>query len=64
MTNEPLGLPEGSVRAILALVIVVATVVAMFLGKTGAAGPLSSVAGAVIGFYFGNRTANSKGGHS
>lgn len=56
--NEPLGLPRGSVRAILALLLVGSVVV--FAGVsmvTGNAAPESMIglAGMVVGYYFAKR---------
>ena len=67
MTNEPLGQPAGTVRAILALIIVVTFAVSHLLvgswlirsGLTteGVAviGALALEAATVMGFYFGSR---------
>ena len=66
-----LGLPEGSVRSMLALLIVgtymiVALLGATYKGKVELANlgevlsALAGVAGAVIGFYFGTRGSDSK----
>lgn len=55
--NEPLGLPRGSVRAILALIIVVAAVVGVFVLAAEAAGLLLALAGVVTSFYFKGREA-------
>ena len=62
MGNEPLGLPKGSVRAILALSSVslwaAIVVVAMFTGfeevQNAAMNP-PSIVGIIIGYYFGAR---------
>lgn len=55
--NEPLGLPHGSVRAILALMVVGATVGAYALSGQVAEG-LIGIAGMVIGYYFGTRSGS------
>ena len=54
MLDQPLWLPEGSVRAIITLVIVAASVIAVL---TGCELPEWLVAAAtlVVGFYFGTR---------
>jgi hypothetical protein len=67
MTNgEPLGLPNGSVRALMSLVVVVgAAVVAAFLTVRDPDSDLTKILvggwgtalGNVIGFYFGARSA-------
>lgn len=56
MADEPLGLPKGSVRAIIALAIVAASVIAFFTGNDTAAKTMSPIAATIIGFYFGTRT--------
>ena len=66
MTNgEPLGLPNGSVRALMSLVVVVgAAVVAAFLTVRDPDSDLTKILvggwgtalGNVIGFYFGARS--------
>lgn len=54
MTQNPLHLPEGSVRALVALTIVGATVVYLFVNKSVPT-ELVGVLGAVVGFYFGQK---------
>jgi hypothetical protein len=51
----PLDLPEGSVRALLALILVLSTFVLFLLNKTPPEWYLSLVM-MVIAFYFGIRT--------
>lgn len=55
---KPLGLPEGSVRAMLAIFIVVAIIgsyiASIFTGFTFP-GELLALAGLVVGYYFGTR---------
>ncbi len=68
MTNdEPLGLPTGSVRALMSLVVVIgAAVVAGFLTLRDPSSDLTKILvggwgtalGNVIGFYFGARSAS------
>jgi hypothetical protein len=62
---SPFGLPDGTIRAALALVIAVAGVGALTfqvpLGLSGA-GELVSILGTVIGFYFGARGGESANG--
>ncbi len=55
MRNEPLGLPKGSIRAIIALLIVVTTVVAIFVDKE-VFSVLFPIAGTIVGYYFGRRS--------
>ena len=52
--NEPLGLPKGSVRAIISLIVIVSMVIAIFVGKE-ASKYLEPIAALVIGYYFGFR---------
>lgn len=67
MTNEPLGLPTGSVRALMSLVVVIgAAVVAAFLTIRDPSSDMTKILvggwgtalGNVIGFYFGARSAS------
>ena len=53
--TQPLGLPPGSVRAILALTLVLAVVASFFL-RGSVPETLSTMAGMVIGFYFNKST--------
>lgn len=50
--NQPLYLPEGSVRAIMGIMMLVAVLLAFHLG-TEVPGELWGLLGAVVGFYFG-----------
>ena len=59
MINEPLGLPKGSVRAIIGLVFTLSVVVAIFIGKPVPEEVFGFI-GAIIGFYFGSRAYESK----
>lgn len=70
MTNEPLGLPTGSVRALMSLVVVVgAAVVAAFLTIRDPSSDMTKILvggwgtalGNVIGFYFGARSGATSG---
>lgn len=54
MFDKPLGLPGGSVRAMLAILIVGASVAYLFINKELPTG-LVGVLGAVVGFYFASR---------
>jgi len=55
MSEQPLWLPTGSVRALLALVVVVSAVVAVFILSAEQAGLLLAFAGVVMIFYFEQR---------
>ncbi len=69
MTNEePLGLPTGSVRALMSLIVIIgAAVVAAFLTVRDPDSDLTKILvggwgtalGNVIGFYFGARSAQT-----
>jgi len=54
--NLPLGLPEGSVRAIIAL-SVVGVALAKFFIDDAVPDQLLAIVGVAVGFYFGSRTA-------
>jgi len=54
--DEPLGLPKGSVRAILALLIVVAMLGAIFIGNKEEMEYLAPIMALIIGHYFGHRS--------
>ncbi len=55
MTDEPLGLPKGTVRAILALTVIVTVCVAVIL-KIEVPALLESLAIAAAGYYIGARS--------
>jgi len=52
--KDPLNMPEGSVRAILALLLTVGILIYV-LAYDQFPGELISVLGVVVGFYFGQR---------
>jgi hypothetical protein len=65
-TTAPAGLPTGSIRSILTLLIIVFSLYLFTLQAFGVGGvqfpeALAAILSAIIGFYFGSRTA-SKGG--
>jgi len=61
MKDLPLGLPKGSVRALLALLLVGSAVASVFLEGVSEAGmsALFGLAGAVSIFYFNQRKEES-----
>lgn len=68
MTQEPLGLPKGSVRALMSLVVVLAAAgLAAYLMVSEPSSDLTktfvggwaTALGNVIGFYFGTRSTDS-----
>lgn len=59
MQNEPLGLPKGSVRAILALLVVVSAIVGQFIVGS-VSSELNTLANVALAFYFGTRSNGSK----
>lgn len=61
MSQYPLGLPKGSVRAIIALAVVIGSLVYFGVYKE-LPQAVAGVLGVVIGYYFGSRTANGQGG--
>lgn len=52
--RQPLWLPPGSVRAILALMLVTATIALAFLGLLDP-GTMATLATAAVAFYFGQK---------
>jgi len=54
--DQPLGLPKGSVRAILALILVVATLIAIFLKDQEVSRFLVPLVSVIVGYYFGRRS--------
>lgn len=54
--DQPLGLPPGSVRAIMALALIVTTLV-LFVKDGAAPTELLTLDGAVAGVYFGAKLA-------
>ncbi len=54
MINEPLGLPQGSVRALIALVIIVGLIVVVVTDNANVS-IIKDLALVIIGFYFGSR---------
>lgn len=61
MANEPLGIPRGSVRAVLSLLVIGGFVVGCFVGLTGEAmTALGSMSGVISVYYFRQREAESE----
>jgi len=56
----PLGLPKGSVRAIIALIMWLGIFIMMMLGKE-IPGEIWTAGGMIAAFYFGLRTDNTGG---
>ena len=54
--EEPLGLPKGSVRAILALGVIFSSVVLLALGKIDVE-QFAALTGVIVAFYFIQKTA-------
>lgn len=57
--NEPLGLPRGSVRALLAIIIVGAGVAGLLMGRVMPEWFLGVLL-LVLGLYFGNRATTDE----
>lgn len=58
--DSPFGLPEGSIRGIIAIAIVLVAMPAIVLAKAfgmTTTGELGTILGGVLGFYFGSRNA-------
>jgi hypothetical protein len=61
--DSPFGLPEGSVRGLLALLIVLLGLPALVLSGAlglGSTGEIGTILGGVLGFYFGARSAGGE----
>jgi len=58
--NEPLGMPRGSVRALIALIVVIATF-AYFIVNKEFPEPLIGLLSGVVFYYFGSRTSETQG---
>lgn len=56
----PLGFPEGTVRAIIAVVVVLGTIVYWIVNKT-VPQELLAIAMIIVGWYFGARTGETLG---
>jgi len=54
--KQPLWMPQGSVRAILAIVLVGAFIALAFLGRSLEA--MTGIVGAVVGWYFAKTDPN------
>ncbi len=57
--DKPLGLPKGSVRALLALGIAFSAIY-VYITKDAIPEGLITLAGAVIAFYFGTKSGSEK----
>ena len=55
--NEPLGLPQGSVRAIITIILILAVIGMSFVGSTSEF--LISLTSAAFGYYFGTRASET-----
>jgi len=58
--DSPFGLPEGSIRGIIAVAIVLVALPAMVLNRVlgmATTGELGTILGGVLGFYFGSRSS-------
>lgn len=60
MTNEPLGLPRGSVRAVLAILVTAGFLASVLLEVQNGTEVLAGMTGAVITYYFVSRTASNR----
>ncbi|HDJ37606.1 MAG TPA: hypothetical protein ENF24_00220 [Methanosarcinales archaeon] len=55
--NQPLGLPKGSVRAIIALVAITTACYLALTGATDIPDWLNTIVSVIVGFYFGQKVA-------
>ena len=55
--NQPLGLPKGSVRAIIALVAIATACYLALMGMTDIPEWLNTILSVIVGFYFGQKVA-------
>ena len=53
--NEPLGLPKGSVRAIISLMIITGGILSMFFTEADTQNKMLNLVLAVVAFYFGSK---------
>ena len=60
MKDEPLGLPEGTVRALIALVVISGTIIYFIVYKTMSS-ELLTISSLIIGYYFGQRNGETVG---
>ena len=59
MQDTPLGLPTGSIRAIIALIVALLVGYSVIAGNIGGK-ELLGIASFVVGYYFGSRTGENK----
>lgn len=55
--NQALGLPKGSVRAIIALVAIATACYLALMGMTDIPEWLNTILSVIVGFYFGQKVA-------
>ena len=55
MTNEPLGLPKGSIRALLVIIIVAGAVVGIMITNSEISNKFFDLLKMLIPLYFGSR---------
>ena len=60
MENEPLGLPKGSIRALLTLVLVGLLAICVFTKNESGVNVFREIAVVATGFYFGTRVEFTK----
>ena len=68
-SQSPAGLPSGTIRAVLALLIVILGLVLVVLSffhqdKRNVPETITALLGTIIGFYFGSRAATGGGGEA
>ena len=60
MRDAPLGLPDGSIRAIISLCIIVGGIIAVFLADTQTKQVMMNLVLMVVAFYFGSKIPTKK----
>lgn len=60
--SKPLGMPEGSIRAIVFLMLSITVCILAFIEKNVMQETLKLAFGVVVGFYYGSKVGEQNGG--
>jgi len=60
MVDAPLGLPDGSIRAIISLCIIIGGIIAVFLADAQTKQAMMTLVITVVAFYFGSKVPTKK----